>query len=49
MGRIASVTGRVLICDSEFPLATAREILPEAERGRVADAGPGVVAILVSP
>jgi D-3-phosphoglycerate dehydrogenase / 2-oxoglutarate reductase len=43
------VAGRVLICDSEFPLATAREILPQAETGRVADAGPGVVAILVSP
>jgi D-3-phosphoglycerate dehydrogenase / 2-oxoglutarate reductase len=43
------VAGRVLICDSEFPLATARQILPEAETGRVADAGPGVVAILVSP
>jgi D-3-phosphoglycerate dehydrogenase len=43
------VTGRVLICDSEFPLATAREILPGAETGPVADAGPGVLAILVSP
>jgi D-3-phosphoglycerate dehydrogenase / 2-oxoglutarate reductase len=41
--------GRVLICDSDFPLATARTILPGAETGRVADAGPGVVAILVSP
>jgi len=43
------VTGRVLICDSEFPLTAAREILPGAETGAVADAGPGVVAILVSP
>jgi D-3-phosphoglycerate dehydrogenase len=43
------VTGRVLICDSEFPLATAREILPGAETGPVADAGQGVLAILVSP
>src|SRR5947199_4746334 len=41
--------GRVLICDSEFPIATAREILPAAEAGSVADAGPGVVALLVSP
>ncbi len=40
---------RVLICDPEFPLATAREILPQAEIGRVADAGEGVVAIVVSP
>ena len=41
---------RVLICDPEFPLASRRaEILPQAETGRVADAGPGVVAILVSP
>ena len=43
------MSGRVLICDPEFPLATAREILPQAETGRVADSGPGVVAILVSP
>jgi D-3-phosphoglycerate dehydrogenase / 2-oxoglutarate reductase len=43
------VIGRVLICDAEFPLATAREILPQAETGGVADAGPGVVALLVSP
>jgi D-3-phosphoglycerate dehydrogenase / 2-oxoglutarate reductase len=43
------VTGRVLICDSEFPLDTARKILPGAETAPVADAGPGVVAILVSP
>jgi len=41
--------GRVLICDTEFPLATAREILPEAESGSIADAGPGVAALLVSP
>ena len=40
---------RVLICDTEFPIATAREILPGAEAGRVADAGPGIVALLVSP
>jgi D-3-phosphoglycerate dehydrogenase len=43
------MSGRVLICDTEFPIATAREILPEAEAGRVADAGPGFVALLVSP
>jgi D-3-phosphoglycerate dehydrogenase len=43
------MAGRVLICDSEFPVATAREILPRAETGSVADAGPGVVALLVSP
>ena len=43
------MSDRVLICDPEFPLARAREILPQAETGRVADAGPGVVAILVSP
>jgi len=41
--------GRVLICDTEFPIATAREILPEAEAGSVADAGPGIAALLVSP
>jgi D-3-phosphoglycerate dehydrogenase len=40
---------RVLICDSDFPLATAREILPGAEQGPAAEAGPGIVAILVSP
>jgi D-3-phosphoglycerate dehydrogenase len=43
------VADRVLICDTEFPIATAREILPQAEAGRVADAGPGIVAMLVSP
>jgi D-3-phosphoglycerate dehydrogenase / 2-oxoglutarate reductase len=43
------VTGRVLICDSGFPLAAARRILPGAETAPVAAAGPGVVAILVSP
>jgi D-3-phosphoglycerate dehydrogenase / 2-oxoglutarate reductase len=41
--------GRVLICDTEFPIATAREILPEAEAGSVADARPGIAALLVSP
>jgi len=39
----------VLICDTEFPIATAREILPEAEAGSVADARPGIAALLVSP
>jgi phosphoglycerate dehydrogenase-like enzyme len=40
---------RVLVCDPEYPLDLVRSILPEAEPGTVADAGPGVAALLVSP
>jgi D-3-phosphoglycerate dehydrogenase / 2-oxoglutarate reductase len=43
------MSGRVLICDPEFPLALIRDILPEADVGPVGDARQGVVGLLVSP
>lgn len=41
--------GRVLICDPGCPRELIRDILPQADVGTVADAGPGTVALLVSP
>jgi D-3-phosphoglycerate dehydrogenase len=41
--------GRVLICDPGCPRELIRDILPQANVGTVADAGPGTVALLVSP
>ena len=41
--------GRVLICDPGCPRELIRDILPQADVGTVADAGPGIVALLVSP
>jgi D-3-phosphoglycerate dehydrogenase len=41
--------GRVLICDPGFPRELIRDILPQADVGTVAEAGPGVVALVVSP
>jgi D-3-phosphoglycerate dehydrogenase / 2-oxoglutarate reductase len=40
---------RVLVCDPGYPLDDVRESLPDAEAGTVADGGPGVAALLVSP
>jgi D-3-phosphoglycerate dehydrogenase len=40
---------RVLVCDPTYPLADVRQFLPDAEFGSVAEAGPGVAALLVSP
>jgi D-3-phosphoglycerate dehydrogenase len=40
---------RVLVCDPTYPLDDVRAHLPEAEFGSVAEAGAGVVALLVSP
>ena len=40
---------RVLVCDRSYPLDDVRRYLPDAELGNVADAGPGVAALLVSP
>ncbi len=40
---------RVLVCDPTYPLDDVRQHLPDAEFGNVADAGPGVAALLVSP
>jgi D-3-phosphoglycerate dehydrogenase / 2-oxoglutarate reductase len=39
----------VLVCDPWYPLEQVREILPGARTGSVAEAGPGVAALLVSP
>ena len=41
--------GRVLVCDDWYPMDAVRETLPQAERCDVAEGGPGVAAILVSP
>jgi D-3-phosphoglycerate dehydrogenase len=43
------VTGSVLVCDHWYPLEAVRAILPDARPGAVAEAGPGVVGLLVSP
>ena len=40
---------RILVCDPTYPLDDVRVHLPAAEFGSVAEAGPGVVALLVSP
>jgi D-3-phosphoglycerate dehydrogenase len=40
---------RVLVCDPSYPLDEVRQYLPDAEFGNAADAGPGVIALLVSP
>jgi phosphoglycerate dehydrogenase-like enzyme len=40
---------RVLVCDASYPLDDVRALLPDAEPGSVAQAGPGAVALLVSP
>jgi D-3-phosphoglycerate dehydrogenase len=42
-------SGRVLVCDPEYPLEPILDILPQATAGTVAGAGPGVVGLLVSP
>jgi D-3-phosphoglycerate dehydrogenase len=41
--------GRVLVCDPEYPRESTLAILPGAVYGRVAEGGPGDVALLVSP
>jgi len=41
--------GRVLVCDPAYPPEPTLEILPGAVYGMVADGGPGVAALLVSP
>jgi phosphoglycerate dehydrogenase-like enzyme len=43
------VSGRILVCDDWYPMTAVRESLPGAERAVVADGGPGVAALLVSP
>ena len=45
----ARSSGRVLVCDPEYPLEPILDILPQATAGTVAGAGPGVVGLLVSP
>jgi D-3-phosphoglycerate dehydrogenase len=40
---------RILVSDPTYPIDDVRVHLPAAEFGSVADAGPGVVALLVSP
>ena len=43
------MSGRVLVCDEWYPMDAVRAVLPDAERAAVADGGPGVTALLVSP
>ena len=43
------MSGRVLACDEWYPMDAVGAVLPEAERAAVADGGPGVAALLVSP
>jgi len=43
------VSGRILVCDEWYPMDAVLGVLPDAERAAVADGGPGVAALLVSP